>query len=100
MVNCLCVCVSFSCTVHVFQCAFLLSVQVISGDDDLSFYQKYCNMFEFMMQVHDPHTVVLVSCSQMAPLSLCKAGRHIRLCVSVIEREVVWLHETAAVCTL
>ena len=55
---------------------------------------------EFMMQVHDPHTVVLVSCNQTALLFLCKAGRHIRLCVSVGEREVVWLHETTAVCTL
>ena len=66
----------------------------------LSFYLKYCNMFEFMMQVHDPHTAVLVSCSQTAPLFLCKAGRHIRLCVSFSERKVVWLHGTSAVCTL
>ena len=63
MVTCLCVCESFTCTVHVFQCAFLLSMQVISGEDDpagkqlcasehfwLSFYQKYCNMFD---KIHD-----------------------------------------------
>ena len=81
-----------------FQCAFLLSVQVISGDDDpagkqlcASEHFRLCHFIrnivtcstEFMMQVHDPHTVVLVSCSQTAPFSLCKAGRHIRLCVSV-----------------
>ncbi len=72
-------------------------VQVSIFDSLISSENIITRSTEFMMQVHDPHTVVLVSCSQTAPLSLCKAGRHIRLCVSVSEREVVWLMST--ICT-
>ena len=72
--------------VSIFDCHFIRNIVTCST--------------KFMMQVHDPHTVVLVSCSQTAPLSLCKAGRHIRICVSVSKWKAIWLHETSAVSTL